>query len=119
MTGYQQYKEQSVQTMTQSELLILLFDELTKRLLRSEIALKHENFDVFEASVDKSREIIQYLKETLDHNYEISNELKRMYDFFLYELILLKAGRKQEIIEELKVLVKDLRDAFFQASMEV
>ena len=28
MKGYQQYKEQSVNTMTQGELLLLLYDEL-------------------------------------------------------------------------------------------
>ena len=32
MRGFQQYKEQSVNTMTQSELLLLLYDELFKRL---------------------------------------------------------------------------------------
>ena len=33
MRGFQQYKEQSVNTMTQGELLLLLFDELVKRLI--------------------------------------------------------------------------------------
>ena len=32
MRGFQQYKEQSINTMTQGELLLLLYDELVKRL---------------------------------------------------------------------------------------
>ena len=36
LQGYQQYKEQSIYTMTQGELLNLLYDELMKRLLRAE-----------------------------------------------------------------------------------
>ena len=36
MRGFQQYKEQSVNTMTQSELLLLLYDELFKRLTQAE-----------------------------------------------------------------------------------
>ena len=41
--GYQQYKEQSVYTMTQGEMLLLLFDELLKRLMRAELALNQED----------------------------------------------------------------------------
>ena len=39
LKGYQQYKEQSIATMTQEELLLLLYDELVKRLVQAELAL--------------------------------------------------------------------------------
>ena len=114
--GYQSYKDQSVMTMTQGELLILLFDELTKRLTRAEFAIGKEDYEVFDQSIDRSREIVEYLKASLNFSYEISGEINRMYDFFLYEISRIKAGRKTEIIEELKPLVKELRDTFQEAS---
>ena len=114
--GYQQYKSQSVMTMTAGEMLLLLYDELGKRLMRAELALKKENYDLFDASVQRCVDIVQYLKDTLDFNYEISFELSRMYDFFLYQLSRLSAGRNPQIVEELHPLVKELRDAFDQAS---
>ncbi|MBA4698862.1 MAG: flagellar export chaperone FliS [Ruminococcus sp.] len=117
--GYQQYKEQSVMTMTQGELLLLLYDELLKRLKRAEIALGMENYELFEQSVGRSVEIVNYLKDTLNHNYTISMELGNMYDFFIYELSRLQAGRKKETIQELQPLVKDLRDAFAAAEKAV
>ena len=43
MKGYQQYKEQSVNTMTQGELLLLLYDELYKRLSQAELMLDQQN----------------------------------------------------------------------------
>ena len=52
--GYQQYKTQSINTMTKAEMLILLYDELIKRLTRAEIALKNENFTEFDAAVTRS-----------------------------------------------------------------
>lgn len=115
-SGYQNYKDQSVMTMTQGELLIVLFDELIKRLTRAEFAIDNEKFDVFDQSIDRSQEIVEYLKASLDFNYEISAEINRMYDFFLYEISRIKAGRKKEIIAELKPLVKELRDTFEEAS---
>lgn len=119
LQGYQQYKEQSIYTMTQGELLNLLYDELMKRLLRAEIALKDGNFELFDASVMRCREIVQYLKDTLNRKYPISAELSRMYDFFLYELSRISARRDEKVIIELKPLVQDLREAFKEASKQV
>ncbi|MCI9620483.1 MAG: flagellar export chaperone FliS [Dorea sp.] len=114
--GYQQYKMQSVNTMTHSEMLLLLYDELIKRLTRAQIALGNKDYDLFEKSVQRSREIVRYLDETLNMEYSISYELRRMYEFFLYELSRLQAGRNSAVVDELKPLVAELRDAFKEAS---
>lgn len=114
--GYEQYKMQSVNTMTRSEMLLLLYDELIKRLTRAQIALGDKNYDLFEKSVQRSRDIVHYLDQTLDMEYQISYELRRMYEFFLFELSRLQAGRNPVVVDELKPLVADLRDAFKEAS---
>jgi flagellar protein FliS len=109
---YKNYKEQAVNTMTPGEMLNLLFDELLKRLTRAELALKKEDYILFEQSIQRSKEIVSYLKDTLDYKYEISGELRRMYDFFLYEFSRIQAGRKVEIIAEVRPLVMELRNTF-------
>ena len=114
--GYEQYKMQSVNTMTRGEMLLLLYDELIKRLTRAQIALEDKNYDLFDRSVQRSREIVRYLDDTLNMEYHISFELRRMYEFFLFELSRLRAGRNAAVVDELKPLVADLRDAFKEAS---
>ncbi|WP_251388140.1 flagellar export chaperone FliS [Mediterraneibacter agrestimuris] len=113
--GYQQYKMQSVNTMTRGEMLLLLYDELIKRLTRAELALEKEDYELFDASVRRSGEIVQYLRDTLNTEFSISRDLQKMYGFFLYELGRLQASRKKAVIEELRPLVIDLRDAFREA----
>ncbi|MCI8834510.1 MAG: flagellar protein FliS [Ruminococcus sp.] len=115
-SGYEQYKMQSVNTMTRSEMLLLLYDELIKRLTRAQIALDDKNYALFDKSVQRSREIVQYLKKTLNMEYKISYELRRMYEFFLFEISRLQAGRNGAVVDELKPLVIELRDAFKEAS---
>ncbi len=117
--GYEQYKMQSVNTMTDSEMLLVLYDELMKRLGRAQVALEDENYDLFNQSVQRSKEIVHYLNATLNMNYKISYELRRMYEFFLYELSRLQAGRRVAVIQELKPLVAELRDAFREASKSI
>lgn len=115
MNGYDQYKAQSINTMTSGELLMLLYDELVKRILRAELALDQENYDLFSQSIDRSRDIVQYLNDTLDRKIPISAELSRMYEFFQFELSRVSASRNKEILQELKPLVEELRSSFREA----
>ena len=114
--GYQAYKQQAVNTMTRGEMLILLYDELSKRLTRAKFAIENHEDVLFTQSVTRSKEIVNYLIQTLNYKYPVSGDLKRMYDFFLYELARLEAGKRVETITELQELVKELRDAFDQAA---
>lgn len=116
MRGYQQYKEQSVSTMTQAELLLLLYDELVKRLFRAELSLEQADHELFEASIDRCLEILRHLDDTLDHQYPISADLHRMYDFFCYELSRVKFGLNMEELRTIKPMLIDLRDTFRTAS---
>lgn len=115
MNGYEQYKMQSVNTMTKSEMLLLLYEELIKRLNRCQLALEKEEYELFDRDSTRCREIVQYLKDTLNMEYGISRDLRRMYDFFQYEIARVQAGRNTEVIRELKLLVIELRDAFKEA----
>ena len=115
MHGYQQYKAQSINTMTPGELLMLLYDELIKRLARAEIALKNQNYEVFDESIIRCREILRYLDDTLDMQYPIGHDLHRLYDFFSYELSRVQVGRNEKVLAEVKPRLTDLRDTFRQA----
>ena len=110
--GYQQYKQQSVGSMTPGELLLLLYDELVKRATMASIALDKGQFDAFEAAVDRCTDIVNYLDETLDRQYPISQDLSRMYEYFTYQLGRIKFGRNKKELEQLKPLLIDMRDAF-------
>ena len=118
MHGYEQYKAQSVNTMTRGELLLLLYDELVKRLTRAELAIGKQDYTLFEASITRCIEILEYLDDTLDPQYPISHDLHRLYDFFTYELTRVKIGRNTRILEEVKPRLTDLRDTFRAAQKE-
>ncbi len=116
--GFQQYKEQSVDTMTPGELLLTLYDELVKRLTRAELALESENYELMEEMVERSVDIIHYLSDTLDRQYPISADLSRLYEFFCYELRRVKIGRNKTELERVKRMVGEMRDAFRVAAQD-
>ena len=119
--GFQEYQtqqNQSLNTMTQGELLLLLYDELVKRLTRAELALAKEDYTLFDASVDRSLDIIYYLDATLDRQYEISAGLAKLYEFLCYELRRVKVGRNKTELERVKKMAGELRDTFRTAQKE-
>jgi len=110
--GYQQYKMDSVNTMTQGELLILLYDELVKRAARAEIFLRQKDYPKFEDCIDRCLDIIRYLDATLDDQYPISGELHKLYDFFGYDLSRIKVGRNEGELKRVSPMFTELRDSF-------
>ena len=110
--GLQNYKAQSLNTMTQGELLILLMDELVKRLMRGDLALEQGDIPLFEASIQRCIDIVRYLDDTLDRRYEVSRGLHRLYDFFCYDLNRIMLGRNKTELDKLRPMITDLRDTF-------
>jgi len=113
--GYQNYKQQSINSMTPGELLLLLYDELVKRSTLASLALDKQDWPVFEGALDWCTDIINYLDETLDRQYPISRDLSRMYEYFTYQLGRIKIGRNKKELEQLRPLLADMRDAFHVA----
>ena len=115
----QHYKEQSISTMTQEELLLLLYDEQVKRLTQAQLALEKKNFEVYESAIQRGMDIVQYLNDTLDHDYAISKDLARVYEYLSYQLIRAKIGRRSVILDDVKNKCAELRDTFREAQKKL
>ena len=115
--NFNNYKEQSLQTMTNGELLLLVFDELVKRMKRAKLCIERDQDKVFIESIDKSREIVTYLIRTLDHKYPISDELNRLYVFFNQELAYISSSKSVQRIDTLLPMIEDMRETWKQAQI--
>ena len=112
------YKKQSVYSMTQGELLLLLYDELVKRLKRGKLWLEKGNIPEFEKDIRRAAEIIQYLRKILDMKIPISRELARLYSFYEGHTMRILVSRKAEQIDELLPMIEDMRTAFRGADLQ-
>ncbi len=85
MNGYKNYKQKSIYSMSGAEQLLLLFDETIKRLTRAEQSLKEKNYSDFEDCITRVSRIIRYLIDILDLEQPISWDLKRIYDYLIFD----------------------------------
>ncbi len=112
---YKNYKNISINTMTKGELLVLLFDKLVQRMTLATILYKDNKIDEANLNLNKSRDIFNYLLISLDHSYELSNDLSKLYAFFNAEIIKAVAKKDISLIENILPLVKELRDTWTSA----
>lgn len=122
MSGYQKYKEQSIYSMSNIELLLLLYDEAISRLAKAEIALEDEDWEVYEDCLRRTTRIVCYLIDILDMSQQpLANDLERIYNFLIYDISRCNAGRKRrkDEIGRISHILSELREAFYGASLKV
>lgn len=110
------YKEQSVNTMTNIEMLTTLYNQILKHLNRMKICIKNDDMKLLDIEGIRAREVIQYLIDTLDKEYDVSKNLSRLYEYMQFEIARINASRKIEIIDEVVTMVTELKDTFILAS---
>lgn len=112
---YQAYKQQSVMTMTQGEMLNTLYDGLLKALYTGQKALGSRDYALANQEFIRAQKILNYLKTTLNHKYDIANNLEMLYNFFLQEIIKVNVKKSEQNLSVVIEMITQLRDAFVQA----
>ena len=117
MNGYQKYKEKSIYSMSSAELLLMLYDEAVSRLTKAEYALDDKEYELFDDSLKRTTQIVRYLIDILDMEQPISRDLRRIYDYLIFDISRIKAGREREKEEigRIRHILSELREAFDEA----
>ena len=73
-----------------------------------------ENKDVEKAHVHirKIERIIDYLRQTLDMKYPVAQDFERIYTYLSQRLIEANMKKEKEILEEINVHLRSLRDTW-------
>ena len=115
-TQIEQYKKQSVESMTAGERLILLYDTAIKNLKAAVIMLENKDMENFLTCVQKSRNIFFHLETVLDPDIALSEDLAACYGFWRRQIGESIKTREKEHIEVIIPQIESLRDGFEQAS---
>lgn len=115
MNPYKKYQEQSVATMTQGEMLNLLYETCSKRLNAGVMYIEEKRYDLANENLQKAQRIITYLNNTLDRKYEISQNLSSLYDYFNQQIIKGNIHKDIAVIKEIIPMIDDLGKTFKQA----
>lgn len=112
---YQQYKSQALETLTNSEIVVKLFEEASKQISMAIFLTKQSNsFRAFNCIV-KAQKIVKALNESLDMKYAISLELNDMYLFLYEKLAEANVTKDLDLLKEVLIIVDEFKVTFAQA----
>jgi flagellar protein FliS len=115
MNPYEKYKQQSIMTMTQGEMLSRLYEEIVTQLQGAVILVGEKDYVRANTALQKAQRIISHLKSTLDFQYEVSENLRMLYDFFNLKIRQANVSKDMREIEEIIPMVTQLKETFQQA----
>ncbi|RME90974.1 MAG: flagellar export chaperone FliS [Candidatus Hydrogenedentota bacterium] len=119
--AYEAYKSSQVETASQQELIVMLYDGAIRFL--DEAAKNADDFkkyDIVNRNILKAQDIITELMLSLDMDKggEIAQNLFNLYAFMKKELLEANIEKSREKIEGVIKLLKELREAWAQIKVE-
>ncbi|MBR3788715.1 MAG: flagellar export chaperone FliS [Clostridia bacterium] len=111
----QQYKQQSVMSMTAVEMLTALYDAAMKDFELAKIANGKNDIQGVNKNLQKVQAIFRYLRANLDFKYDISKNLDQLYEYFLNVAIQANIKKDFSQVDEVITMIKELRDTYVQA----
>ncbi len=109
---YNKYKNDSVNTASPVELIIMLYDGCVKNIKIAKLHLEENNIEQASASLIKAQDIVDELIRSLDMSYPISEELMRLYDFISYELVQINVTKDMNRADPLIEILLELKSAW-------
>jgi flagellar protein FliS len=112
---YQQYKQQSIMTMTPGEMLTQLFDGGVKNLTAAVAFIEEKDFPAANQALQKGQRIVNYLRQTLDHSYSVADGLDALYEYFGRVIVQANIRKDASELREIIPMLTELRDTFVAA----
>lgn len=114
---YTNYAAQSLDTATPEELTLKLYEGALKFCNQAIVAIENENNEKAHQLIVRVQDIIREFQITLNMAYAVSKNLATMYEYIYRRLIEANINKDKEILEEIRELLRSLRDTWKQAML--
>ena len=111
------YRRQDVLTAGPVDLIIMLYDALKKNIVLGKRGIMKKDIPGTHKALMKAQMILTELINSLDMNYEISNELMELYDFALRSLADANMHKDAAPLDPIIEMVDSIREAWKEISV--
>lgn len=113
--NFDQYKEQAVLPSKPEELTLMLYNGIIKFLNQAKLFIEQKSIEKAHNAIIRAQDIISELNITLNMDYEISNNLRSLYDFMNNRLMEANLQKDKAMIDEVLGIAEDMRDTWKEA----
>lgn len=107
---YQVYKENAVNTASQGELSVMLYNGCLKFIKLAKKDINDGDLAAKNTHLIRAQDIIREIMVTSNMDSKVSNDLMRLYDYLYRQLIEANIHSDVAILEEVEGFVIELRD---------
>lgn len=115
-TQQNKYAQNSVQTASPAQLLIMLSDGAIRFCKQAIEALQQKKYEEANRYLVKVQDIIQEFVITLDKKAAVADNLLRLYDYFLFRLVEANTKKHSEPAEEVLGYLVELKETWVEAA---
>lgn len=112
---FQQYKAQSLETLTKGEIVVKLFEEASKQVSTAIFLTNRGEAVKAYNCIVKAQKVISTLDSSLDRKYAITIELGQLYTFIHAQLSEALVNKDVELLKRLLKIIDELKVTFRQA----
>ena len=109
------YKNQQVSSAAPEQLTLMLYSGAARFVAENIKAVADNRMDEAHTAHIKAQNIVRYLMDTLDMQYEISHNLYQLYEYIIFRLNEANLKKDTAQLEEAKGLLVELRDTWNEA----
>jgi len=109
---YEAYQQVSVTTATPGELVLMLYNGCIKFIKIAKNAMNEQDIEKKHINITKAQNIIKELMVTLNMDYEISKDMRKLYDYMNRRLIEANIKNDTSILDEVEHFVEEFRDTW-------
>jgi flagellar protein FliS len=110
------YMETGVQTASPAQLLIMLYDGAIRNAKLAIEAIEKKNYQDTHIYLVKLQDIVSEFIITLDRSSPVSENLLRLYDYFLFRLVEANTKKDAAPVQEVLGYLVELKETWVQAA---
>jgi flagellar protein FliS len=112
-----QYQQTQIQTASPEKILIMLYDGAIQFLNKAKVAIESKNIEDTHNNIISAQRIITEFMNTLDINSggEMAKNLFSLYEYLHYRLVQANLKKDIEMIDEVIIHLKDLKQTWEEA----
>lgn len=113
------YKQNTVSTATPEELTLMLYDGAIKFMNIGKYSIENKDLERTNSSLIRAQDIISELNYSLNMDYDLSKDMRSLYDFIVSKLIDANIKKDIEAIDEALNITYDMRDTWKEVIKQV
>ena len=110
--GYDQYQKNKILTASKADLTLMLYDGAIKFCNIAIMCIEKKDIQGAHTNIKKTEAIIEEFLSTLNYDYEVANDFKKVYDYLYDRLVQANLKKDVEILNEVLEHLRTMRDTW-------